>query len=131
MSVPVSPAELEYLRTAPAKAIHRSSRRAGRPAAPTLGVPEEIVPEEIVPDHQEGPTEHERWREYCECQPGKHSKLLKKVTWLWKLVADHTEGIREVFLVAGKGVVQMGMVWGAGFCGMGYPTTYARKKKSW
>lgn len=127
MSLHVSQEELEYLRTAPSKAIHRSSRRVGRVPAWTLSSQDEIGQE----SRDEG-KEHERWREYCEYEPGKYMKLPKTLKRLWKqMMTDNAEGIRELLLVAGRGVMQTGMVWGAAFCGRRYPTNFAKKKADW
>lgn len=116
MSVQVSLEELEYLRTAPAKAIHRSNRPRtwGRPRAPT---PTPKGQDEVIPAEtsQDTSSEQERWREYCEYVPGSHVKLTRGVKRLWSQMTSETEGFRDLFRAAGRGVLQMGMVWGGGF----------------
>lgn len=128
MSTHATAAELEYLRTAPAAPFSRPPRfRRFRRNAPLPPTPDVVIPAD--PSEENG--SEETWREYAGFDPREHpNRKREKVKKLWKKVSDDSEGVKEFFIFAGKGLMQMGLVWGSAFFLFRVPQ-HGPNKQSW
>lgn len=130
MSVQVSFEELEALRTAPASPINRNSiPRWGRPRAPKSFRKEQN--DFVDADTSQSAIGEERWREYCEYEPGSHIKLSRRVKRIWKKLTEDSMSMKEFCELAGKGVMQMGFVWGGGLFVMRHPVSSGKRSGLW